>query len=182
MPAEPEILIRPVTSNEVEAVAALARVIWQDAYLDMIGQGQIDYMLAQRYSAERMREELARPDIWWRQIFVDGVRAGFISCHLLAEERELKMDKLYVHPARQRLGLGGRLIADAEALGRSLGCRALVLAVHKHNDQAVAAYTKHGFVIRAPIYLDIGGGFVMDDWLMAKSLDNPVNPKEQTCT
>lgn len=162
--------IRPVAADEVEAVAALARVIWQAAYLDMIGQGQIDYMLAQRYSAERMGAELGRPDIWWRQIFVDGERAGFHSCHLDAAKGEMKLDKLYVHPERQRLGLGGRLMSDACDLARAQGCHTVVLAVHKHNPQAIAAYTKHGFSIREPIYIDIGGGYVMDDYLMAKAV------------
>ena len=36
---------------EVDAIAALARVIWQDAYAAIITQAQIDYMLEQRYNA-----------------------------------------------------------------------------------------------------------------------------------
>ncbi|MDD5296974.1 MAG: GNAT family N-acetyltransferase [Rhodocyclaceae bacterium] len=162
--------IRAVRADEVEAIGALARVIWQAAYLDMIGQGQIDYMLAQRYGAERMREELARPDIWWRQILVDGQRLGFYACQTGEKPGELKLDKLYVHPGHQRRGLGGRLLAHASELARGQGCHTLVLAVHKGNAPAIAAYKKHGFAIREPIYIDIGGGYVMDDYLMEKRL------------
>ena len=37
--------IRPVAPADVEAIATLARVIWQDAYAAIITQAQIDYML-----------------------------------------------------------------------------------------------------------------------------------------
>lgn len=163
--------IRPLAREDVDAVAALAREIWQAAYLTLIGQGQIDFMLAQRYGAERMMAELTRPDIWWRQLTLDGERAGFSSCHLDATKGELKLDKLYIHPRQQRLGLGGRLIADAEDLARQQGCHHLVLCVHKRNAQAIAAYEKHGFAVREPVYIDIGDGYVMDDYLMAKAVD-----------
>ena len=162
--------IRPVAPAEVDAVASLAREIWQVAYLELIGQDQIDFMLAQRYSARHMLDELARPDIWWRQLMIDGERAGFSSCHLDAAKGEMKLDKLYVHPRHQRLGLGGRLIADADKLARQQGCQHLVLCVHKRNAPAIAAYGKHGFAVREPVYIDIGGGYVMDDYLMAKSV------------
>jgi len=34
----------------------------------------------------------------------------------------------------------------------------------------VRAYEKHGFAIRESVVVDIGGGFVMDDFVMARSL------------
>lgn len=165
-----DIQISAVLAEDVPTIGTLAREIWQVAYLDMIGQGQIDYMLAQRYSAERMREELALPHVWWRKIRLAGETVGFSSCHLDADKAEMKLDKLYVHPRCQRQGLGGRLMADAVDLARARGCRDLVLCVHKHNGPAIAAYRKHGFDIREPVYIDIGGGFVMDDYLMAKAV------------
>jgi ribosomal protein S18 acetylase RimI-like enzyme len=167
-----KIEICPVAPDDVEAIAKLAREIWQLAYLDMVGQAQIDYMLGERYGAGRMREELARPDIWWRQIWVDGERAGFYACQLRQTQGEVKLDKLYVHPGHQRRGLGGLLIAHAGNLARSQGCHTLMLAVNKKNENAIAAYIKYGFTIRESVCVDIGGGFVMDDYLMAKSLGN----------
>ena len=51
--------IRPVAPADVDAIAALARLIWQDAYAAIITQAQIDYMLDQRYNAPRLLAELA---------------------------------------------------------------------------------------------------------------------------
>jgi diamine N-acetyltransferase len=71
----------------------------------------------------------------------------------------------------QRRGCGGRLIAQAETLARREGCRELVLAVNRGNTKAIAAYRKHGFTVREAVVKDIGGGFVMDDYWMVKTLN-----------
>lgn len=160
--------LAPVTLNDLEALTALARRIWQATYPQIISQAQIDYMLEQRYSPMRLREELVQTTTWWDLARVDGQLAGFASCLLLAESQEMKLDKLYVDPHWQRQGLGERLLAVVNARALAAGCRMLILAVNKRNVQAIAAYRKHGFVIRDSVCVDIGGGFVMDDYLMAR--------------
>lgn len=162
--------IRPVAPADVDAIAALARVIWQDAYADIISAAQIDYMLDQRYNAPRLLAELAKPGYWWDQACIDGERVGFLSCLLTDTPGEMKLDKLYVLPQRQRRGVGGALIARAVAHGLAAGCDTLILAVNKGNARAIAAYEKHGFAIRDGLRVDIGGGFVMDDFIMARSI------------
>jgi ribosomal protein S18 acetylase RimI-like enzyme len=45
-----------------------------------------------------------------------------------------------------------------------------VLAVNKSNRSAISAYLKHGFRVGDAVVKDIGGGFVMDDYIMVKPL------------
>jgi hypothetical protein len=42
--------------------------------------------------------------------------------------------------------------------------------VNKRNTRAIAAYQRNGFVTADSVVTDIGGGFVMDDYIMAKEL------------
>jgi len=45
-----------------------------------------------------------------------------------------------------------------------------LLRVNRHNQWAIDAYLKQGFTV-ATIYMeDIGGGFMMDDYVMTKEL------------
>lgn len=44
------------------------------------------------------------------------------------------------------------------------------LNVNKHNAVAIAAYERCGFRIASGVEIDIGGGFVMDDWVMERAL------------
>jgi GNAT superfamily N-acetyltransferase len=164
------IQISPVSRADVDAIAALARIVWQDAYPGIITQAQIDYMLEQRYNTLRLLEELAMPNLWWDKATVDGELAAFASTLTTEKADELKLDKLYVDPLQQRLGLGGRLIAHVSERALAQGCTTLILAVNKRNEPAIAAYTKHGFVVRNAVRVDIGNDFVMDDFIMEKSL------------
>ena len=164
------IQISPVSRADVDAIAALARIVWQDAYPGIITQAQIDYMLEQRYNTLRLLEELAMPNLWWDKATVDGELAAFASTLTSEKADELKLDKLYVDPLQQRLGLGGRLIAHVSERALAQGCTTLILAVNKRNEPAIAAYTKHGFVVRNAVRVDIGNDFVMDDFIMEKSL------------
>jgi hypothetical protein len=84
----------------------------------------------------------------------------------------MKLDKLYVDPAAAAPGHRCPLIEHVSAAVR---CRlqALILAVNKRNERAIAAYRRHGFAVRESVCVDIGHGFVMDDFIMAKSLLAP---------
>jgi len=164
------IQISPVSRADVDAIAALARIVWQDAYPGIITQAQIDYMLEQRYNTLRLLEELGMPNLWWDKVTVDGQLAAFASTLTTEKRDEMKLDKLYVDPLRQRLGLGGRLIAHVSERALAQGCTTLILAVNKRNEPAIAAYRKNGFVVRDAVRVDIGNDFVMDDFIMAKSL------------
>ncbi len=154
--------------DEVESLQTLAQHIWRTCYPAIISHAQIDYMLAQRYTPALLRQQRAQGD----PVFVarDGARLVGFAHACLTEEGRCKLDKLYVSPERQRQGVGSRLLTEVQAFARRQGCATLFLRVNKHNGAALAAYRKHGFVIQTALTEDIGGGFVMDDYLMVKTL------------
>ena len=160
--------IEPLAAEDVERLARLAREIWYAHYSAIISAAQIEYMLGQRYHSDVVLAELRSDGIWWDKLIVAGRMAGFASYFLTGVPGEMKLDKLYVHPRFQRSGFGGMMIARAGAVARSRGCNRLVLAVNKNNRSAIAAYLKHGFSIGDAVVKDIGGGFVMDDYIMVK--------------
>jgi ribosomal protein S18 acetylase RimI-like enzyme len=162
--------IEPLAAEDVERLVALAREIWYAHYPAIIGTAQIEYMLGQRYGPDLVRAELQHEGLWWSKLMAGGEMTGFASYFLTGDAGEMKIDKLYVHPRHQRQGHGGRLIAHIERMARSRGCGRLVLAVNKSNRSAIAAYLKHGFHVADAVVKDIGGGFVMDDYIMEKSV------------
>ena len=162
----PLVRITALTAADVDELCALAAAIWRAHYPAIISAAQIEYMLAQRYNPAVVREELQRGDLWWDKLAVSERMVGFASYFLLHNERAMKLDKLYVHPAQQRRGYGRMLVDRAVTMARAYGCDALVLAVNKRNEGALAAYARHGFAIVESVVKDIGGGFVMDDYVM----------------
>ncbi|MBL8433025.1 MAG: GNAT family N-acetyltransferase [Dechloromonas sp.] len=163
-----DIHIRPVTLPDVPAISALAREIWQAAYPGIITQEQIDFMLEQRYGLERLYDDLDDADKWLDQAFDGERRVGFAFSEIY--RGEFKLDKLYIHPDVQRRGVGGHLIGHVAARAKKLGYPCVILAVNKRNEKAIGSYKKYGFVVREAIVDDIGGGYVMDDYVMEKIL------------
>jgi len=159
--------ISPLGDDEVEALCALARAIWRHHYPPIIGEAQTEYMLAQRYEPSVVREELARGDLWWDTLGDDGEMLAFASS-FAGGPGEIKLDKLYVRTDRQRQGYGAALIDHTCERAARLGYEKIVLAVNKRNAAAIAAYEKHGFRTREAVVKDIGGGFVMDDYVMER--------------
>jgi ribosomal protein S18 acetylase RimI-like enzyme len=162
--------IAPLAPKDAERIAALAREIWLAHYPGIIGIEQIEYMLRQRYEPALIRAELQRDGLWWDKLLLGDEIIGFSSYFLTGEPGEMKLDKLYVRQDCQRRGYGGRLIGRAVVVARAQGCSRLVLAVNRNNRSAIAAYSKHGFRIRDTVVKDIGGGFVMDDYIMEKAV------------
>lgn len=167
---EDKVRIEPLADADVERMAALAARIWRDHYPAIIGAAQIEYMLKQRYDPAVVRAELGRADVWWDKLIVGEDLCGFSSYQLAAEPATVKLDKLYVRTRCQRRGYGGMLIARAIDEARGHGCTRLMLAVNKRNVSAIGAYLKYGFRVSDAVVKDIGGGFVMDDYIMEKAI------------
>jgi diamine N-acetyltransferase len=164
----PEIV--PATEAHLPALAELAGTIWRACYPGIIAMEQIDYMLARMYAIEVMRDEIRSQGIRYDCLFVDGGMAGFASHGPASEPGVMKLHKLYLLPELHGRGLGSQLLKHCEAEVRRLGARRLILAVNKRNARAIAAYRRNGFVIAESVVTDIGNGFVMDDFIMAKEL------------
>ena len=80
----------------------------------------------------------------------------------------MKLGQLYVLASHRGLGLGKFMLGHVESRARELGCRSLWLQVNKRNTGAVGFYTAAGFEVVREAVFEIGGGFVMDDYVMAK--------------
>lgn len=167
---EARVRIAPLAAGDVARLCALAGEIWRRHYADIIGTAQIEYMLEQRYSPAIVGAELQRRDLWWDLLLANNQMIGFASYFLTENAGEIKLDKLYVQHDHQRRGYGGMLLDRAVTIARAYGCETFVLAVNKNNRNAIAAYEKYGFRRVESAVKDIGGGFVMDDYIMRKDV------------
>ena len=164
------VTIEPLADDDVGSLCSLAAKIWREHYPPIIGAAQTEYMLAQRYAPAIVRAELTQPALWWDVLRESRRIVAFASSFPAGSAREMKLDKLYVHPGHQRHGYGGMLLTHVCGRARRLGYDKVILAVNKRNGSAIAAYRKHGFEIREALVKDIGRGFVMDDYIMEKAL------------
>jgi ribosomal protein S18 acetylase RimI-like enzyme len=82
----------------------------------------------------------------------------------------MKLEQLYLLLEHRGQGLGLHMLQHVEARARAAGCTALSLTVNRNNHGALDFYRRQGFATRAAVRLDIGAGYVMDDFILAKPL------------
>ncbi len=157
--------IRPATNDDIPVLRALAHRIWRECYPGIITMQQIEFMLEWMYAGEVIRTELASGIAW--DLAEDDEPIGFAS-YAMEDDGRVKLHKLYLLPERQGRGLGQRLIAHVMERAAVLGGSEVWLQVNKRNARAIASYEKAGFKVAREAVFDIGNGFVMDDYLMAK--------------
>jgi ribosomal protein S18 acetylase RimI-like enzyme len=99
---------------------------------------------------------------------IQGQEVGFAAYGKL-KGATWKLHKLYVLPGMHGKGIGRALLDMVEEEVRTHEGAHLVLNVNKLN-KAVRFYTSMGFEIEEEVVLEIGHGFVMDDYIMGKDV------------
>ena len=126
-------------------------------------------MLRGRFTPENLSRYVGAGDRWFDVLRSEGAIVGYCS-HALLAANEVKLEQLYLLPALHGLGLGKRMMVHIEAHARALGRDMLVLQVNKQNTKAASVYLRAGFEVREEVCIDIGAGYVMDDFVMQKRL------------
>jgi GNAT superfamily N-acetyltransferase len=169
-----DITLTPVVEPEFVMVRELAGTIWRQHYAGIITTAQIDYMLAGRFSDEALREHIQAADRWLEVLRVSGTSVGYCGYELADMDRDegvsaaMKLGQLYVLETHRGMGLGRFMLGHVEQRARDFGRHSLWLQVNTKNTGAIVFYRAAGFRIVREAVFDIGGGFVMDDYLMAK--------------
>jgi GNAT superfamily N-acetyltransferase len=153
----------------IRTVAALARETWVSHYTPIIGADQVAYMLEKFQSESAILEQLGSGYAYYL-VMEDGAAAGYFALVPCAAEGRMMLSKIYILPSHQRRGLGRDVIAFALAECARRGLRTLWLTVNKRNAGSLAFYEGQGFRQESAVVSDIGGGFVMDDYVMARAV------------
>jgi ribosomal protein S18 acetylase RimI-like enzyme len=158
--------LRPMNEEDIDAVSSLAEKVWRTHYPEIISNEQIEYLLAQQYSKESLRQQLADK----QQFFLaynNKELAGFISIIDEGDEHYF-IRKLYVDQTQARNGIGAALLTKVEQSYPNW--RSFTLRVNRKNWKAINFYFRTGFTIAMVEDIDCGGGYFMNDFRMVKRL------------
>lgn len=164
------ITLRLATLNDIPVIREIAEKTWFVSYQGIITPEQIRYMLDNMYSAANIEKAILDPhQAFWLAEKDDQV-LGFCGIeHDYPEANFTRIHKLYILPDTQGMGIGKILLNHVGKEAASHGNQYLHLNVNKYN-KAVHFYQKSGFSVASEEVLDIGNGYVMDDFIMTKAL------------
>jgi ribosomal protein S18 acetylase RimI-like enzyme len=163
--------IRRAVPADVPVLGELAVRIWRQYYPCILSHAQIEYMLPRMYSADVIASELVRGVIW-SIAERDGQPIGFSSLEVEAGMGRAKLHKLYLLPEFHGKGIGKGMLEHVKAVAAAGGAKEVYLQVNKRNQRAIKAYQRSGFRISKEIVVDIGDGFVMDDYIMRTDVES----------
>jgi diamine N-acetyltransferase len=162
-------LIEVHSEAHIAEVAHLAREIWQEHYVPIIGQEQVDYMVDKFQSERAIAGQLADGYEYYL-VNHDEKHVGYTAVVANVSEAALLISKIYVKNSVRGHGLGKKMLEFVEDLCRHRRIKKMWLTVNKNNSRSIAWYARMGFTTTGPIVQDIGGGFVMDDFRMEKTI------------
>lgn len=156
--------IKPVVSDdEIHQLENLAKEIWNQHFVPIIGQSQVDYMLQKFQSFEPMKKQISE-GMQYFMALSDGENAGY--CGYKLDGNRVFLSKLYVKLEFRGKGLSKLMLERISGFAAENGLDAVYLTVNKRNDNTISIYRHLGFDIIDSVVSDIGNGFVMDDYIM----------------
>lgn len=88
----------------------------------------------------------------------------------MMEKDRVFLSKLYIAKEARGKGLASKAFAFLTELASSNKKQAIWLTVNRYNSGSIAVYEKKGFVKVREQVLDIGNGYVMDDYVMEMAI------------
>lgn len=158
-----DLVYKEITHDfDISALSNLANKIWNIHYPPIIGREQVDYMLKKMYSIESLRDQIVKEDHKFIGAYINGEMLAFISYNETSKDNYF-IHKLYVDTGSHGKGVGKALY---EYVFKDKNIKTIRLTVNRHNVKAINFYFKIGFIIEKTIEIEIGEGFVMNDFVM----------------
>jgi ribosomal protein S18 acetylase RimI-like enzyme len=154
--------------EQIKLVAQLAKEIWHEHYEAIIGKEQVDYMVEHFQSEKAITEQIRQAGYEYYLLKSLGGINGYLSIHM--EENALFLSKIYIAKRFRGRGSARKAIELLEEFCRRDGLSKIWLTVNRNNLSSINAYESLGFVKAGTQVADIGAGFVMDDYIMEKTL------------
>ncbi len=159
-------LVPIVSEEQIRKMCKMANKIWNEHYSPIIGFEQVEYMLNKFQSPETVNRQMIIEN--YRCYFINfrGIDAGYVMFKI--GNNSLFLSKIYIDSQYRGQKLGKSVIDFLVDYCEEYELEKIWLTVNKNNVGSIAAYEKMGFEKTHDQVVDIGKGYVMDDFIMEK--------------
>lgn len=160
-----EIEFVPVDSiSLINDMCRLAGEIWREHFTPIIGAEQTEYMLKNFQSFSAVKNQIEKQGYKYFIMSSGNESIGYTG--IKSENGSMFLSKLYVKKDMRGKGISRKAIDFIKNMCHQEKLDKIWLTVNKHNYDTINIYKKLGFEIEKSQVTDIGGGFVMDDYVM----------------
>ncbi|CAN5712161.1 GNAT family N-acetyltransferase [soil metagenome] len=162
--------ISQAAKSDIPVIQKIARQTWPATFSNIISEGKLNYMLEMMYSIGSLIEQMEENGHCFILAKNNRKSVGFASYELnYKNSKTTKIHKLYVLPETQGQGVGKLLINEVTELAKQNDNDVLLLDVNRNNP-AIQFYERFGFNKLREENEPIGGGYMMEYYVMEKQL------------
>lgn len=156
--------------EDIAKIQEITHITWPNTYGEILTAAQLEYMLDLIYSDETLSKQIQNKEQLFYLISDSESVIGFIGIeHNYKNEAITKIHKIYLLPETQGKGYGKIVFNSIEELALENNSKELLLNVNRFN-AALNFYKKLGFEIKETVDIEIGNGYLMEDYVMVKNL------------
>ncbi|MGX7012790.1 GNAT family N-acetyltransferase [Vagococcus silagei] len=152
------------TATEVEELFIVLERIWREVFTPIIGANQVEYMMENYQSPQNIRQEI-EDGAHYFLLTLDGKPIGYTAYEI--NDEQVYISKIYLGSESRGKGLSSEVFNWYEEIGKG---KKLHLNVNQGNKLAISVYEHRGFERVGERYVDIGEGYIMDDYIYEKDL------------
>lgn len=162
------IVVVKATVKDIPIIQQLSSIVWPVTFADILSVDQIKYMMEMMYSTESLKQQIESEH---RYVLAkeNDEYLGYLSTQYFKEKNYTKIHKIYVLPNMQGKGVGKTLISYAKKQAQEDKSSSLRLNVNRYN-MALQFYQHLGFSILYTEDIDIGNGFLMEDYVLGMDI------------
>ncbi len=152
--------------KDIWKIQKVAHTTWPLAFDGILKDAQLYYMLDLMYTTASLQKQLKEGHLFY-SYEEDGVVMGFVGIKIY--DSYLKIHKIYIIPDFQGKSIGKKLINHVIEIAKTNNLESISLNVNRYN-KAVTFYEHLGFVTELVEDIDIGNGYLMEDYRMRLTL------------
>jgi GNAT superfamily N-acetyltransferase len=164
-----ELLIKDATAADIPLIQELTDKIWRPTYQQILTPEQIEYMINLMYSTASLSRQIDELHHHFILLYEGTQAIGFAAYSTTDIAGIYKLHKIYLDGSYQGRGVGKFLINAVIDRVKAAQAHILELDVNRHN-KARFFYEKQGFIVVKEKDTDIGQGYLMNDYVMQKTL------------
>lgn len=161
-------MIKYEKAVNISKLVALSSLIWHEYWKDYLSEEQIEYMVDKFQSEKAIQHQIQYEHYTYFYIYYNRGLIGYIG--LALKDDSIFLSKFYIKKDFRHNGIGTKTFEFIKEAAKQQRRDKITLTVNKHNTNSINAYKKWGFKTVDAVVTDIGGGFVMDDYIMEYKL------------
>lgn len=169
--------INQATISDIPVIQRIAYHTWPVTFEHILSMEQLTYMLDMMYSSVSLAQQIQQKGHAFLLAEIGGQGPmGFAAYEINFQGSPVtKVHKIYILPEAQGKGLGKALFEYIARESVKKGNGRLSLNVNRNNIKALEFYQNNGFEIVGEEDIQIGQGYLMEDYILEKDLkrDSP---------